>query len=334
MRVLLLAGGAGTRLWPLSSEHRPKQVLPPLSQKTRLAETYERVLPLTDEIFVATTENHADLVLSELKSLPADRVVLEPFRRNSGPALLSAALQFERDGDPVTAAIPSDQTVADAEAFRRALLQAARVADSASAVVLAVPPSRPETDYGYLEVAETAAGEGLEVVRFIEKPGREDAEACVRPGCLWTAGIFVFRPSRSLAAARRVAGNLMAQVERYRSRLRERDDEGARRAYGEMPSISIDYAVMEKAASIRAVPLRAGWSDVGTWRSVRDIRGPSDDRGNLIVSEAPVLAPGVRDTAIVVSGEGVLVLPFERENELRTAVERLLKREEEDAGRS
>lgn len=333
MRVLLLAGGAGTRLWPLSSEHRPKQFLPLLSRKSLLAETYERVLPLTEEIFVATTENHADLVFSELKSLPADRVVLEPFRRNSGPALLSAALQFERDGDPVTAAIPSDQTVADAEAFRRALSQAARIADSASAVVLAVPPSRPETDYGYLEVAETAAGEGLKVVRFIEKPGREDAEACVRSGCFWNAGIFVFRPSRFLAAARRVAGNLMEQVERYRSRLRERDDEGARRAYGEMPSVSIDYAVMERAASIRAVPLRAGWSDVGTWRSVRDIRGPSDDRGNLIVSEAPVLAPGVRDTAIVVSGEGVLVLPFERENELRAAVERLLKREEEDAGR-
>jgi mannose-1-phosphate guanylyltransferase/mannose-6-phosphate isomerase len=333
MRVLLLAGGAGTRLWPLSSERRPKQFLPLLSEKSLLAETYERVLPLTEEIFVATTENHADLVFSELKSLPADRVVLEPSRRNSGPALLSAALQFERDGDPVTAAIPSDQTVADAEAFRRALLQAARVADSASAVVLAVPPSRPETDYGYLEVAETAAGEGLEVVRFIEKPGREDAEACVRSGCFWNAGIFVFRPSRFLAAARRVAGNLMEQVEHYRSRLRERDDEGARRAYGEMPSVSIDYAVMEKAASVRAVPLRAGWSDVGTWRSVRDIRGPSDDRGNLIVSEAPVLAPGVRDTAIVVSREGVLVLPFERENELRAAVERLLKREEEDAGR-
>jgi mannose-1-phosphate guanylyltransferase/mannose-6-phosphate isomerase len=333
MRVLLLAGGAGTRLWPLSSERRPKQFLPLLSEKSLLAETYERVLPLTEEIFVATTENHADLVFSELKSLPADRVVLEPLRRNSGPALLCAALQFERDGDPVTAAIPSDQTVADAEAFRRALLQAARVADSASAVVLAVPPSRPETDYGYLEVAETASGEGLEVLRFIEKPGREDAEACVRSGCFWNAGIFVFRPSRFLAAARRVAGNLMEQAEYYRSRLRERDDEGARRAYGEMPSVSIDYAVMEKAASVRAVPLRAGWSDVGTWRSVRDIRGPSDDRGNLIMSEAPVLAPGVRDTAIVVSGEGVLVLPFERENELRAAVERLLKREEEDAGK-
>jgi mannose-1-phosphate guanylyltransferase/mannose-6-phosphate isomerase len=334
MRALLLAGGAGTRLWPLSSERRPKQFLPLLSEKSLLAETYERVRPLTDDIFVATTENHADLVLQELRSLPADRIVLEPSRRNSGPALLSAALQFERDGDPVTAAIPSDQTVADTDAFRRALSQADRVAEAASAVVLAVPASRPETDYGYLEVAESASGEGLEVVRFLEKPGREDAEACVRRGCFWNAGIFVFRPSRFLAAARRVAGSLVEQAERYRSRLRERDEEGARRAYAEMPSVSIDYAVMERMASVRAVPLRAGWSDVGTWRSVRDIRGPSDDRGNLIVSDAPVLAPGIRDTAIVVSADGVLVLPFERENELRAAVERLGRRVEEGDSKS
>ena len=328
-RALLLAGGAGTRLWPLSSGRRPKQFLPLLSPKSLLAETYERVLPLTEEIFVATTESHADLVFSELKSLPADRILLEPSRRNSGPALLSAALQFERDGDPVTAAIPSDQTVADADAFRRALSQAARVAESSSAVVLAVPPSRPETDYGYLEVAESASGEGLEVIRFIEKPGREDAEACVRSGCFWNAGIFVFRPSRFLAAARKAAGALVEQVEQYRRRLRERDDEGARRAYADLPSVSIDYAVMEKAASVRAVPLRAGWSDVGTWRSVRDLRGPSDEHGNLILSDAPVIAPGARNTVIVVSSDGVLVLPFEKEGELRAAVERLGRREDE-----
>jgi mannose-1-phosphate guanylyltransferase len=90
-----------------------------------------------------------------------------------------------------------------------------------------------------------------------------------------------------------------------------------------MPSVSIDYAVMEKVAAVRAVPLRAGWSDVGTWRSVRDLRGPSDEHGNLILSDAPVLAPGARDTAIVVSSEGVLVLPFEKEGDLRSAVERL-----------
>jgi mannose-1-phosphate guanylyltransferase/mannose-6-phosphate isomerase len=326
MRALLLAGGGGTRLWPLSSEQRPKQFLPLLSEKSLLTEAFERLLPLTEDIFVATTEKHADLVLSELKALPADRVILEPCRRNSGPALLSAALQFERDGDPVTAAIPSDQTFADDEAFRRSLSLAARVAETASAVVLAAPPSRAETDYGYLELS-AGGGEGMEAVRFIEKPAREEAEAFVRAGYFWNAGIFVFRPSRFLAEARRVAGPLMEQVERYRRRLRERDDEASRRAYAEMPSVSIDYAVMEKAAGVRAVPLRAGWSDVGSWRSVREIRGASDEHGNLILSDAAVLAPGVRDTAIIVSPNGVLVLPFDREGELRAAVERLAKRE-------
>ncbi|HYR46428.1 MAG TPA: mannose-1-phosphate guanylyltransferase [Thermoanaerobaculia bacterium] len=326
LRVLLLAGGGGTRLWPLSSEERPKQFLPLVSQQSLLAETFERLVPLTDEIFVATSEKHADLVLSELKRLPADRVIPEPVRRNSGPALLSAALQFERDGDPVTAAIPADQTVADDEAFRRALVAAAKAADSASAVVMAVAPSRPETEYGYLEMS--GGDDAKEVARFIEKPSPAEAEECVRSGCFWNAGIFIFRPSRFLAEARRVAADLVAAVERYRERLRERDDEGARAAYAAMPSVSIDYAVMERIAGVRAVPLRAGWSDVGTWRSVRDLRGPSDDRGNLILSDVPVLAPGVRDSAIIVARAGVLVLPFEREAELRAAVERLGHREE------
>lgn len=329
LRVLLLAGGGGTRLWPLSSEERPKQFLPLVSERSLLAETCERLLPLTDEIFVATSEKHADLVLSELKWLPADRVIPEPARRNSGPALLSAALQFERDGDPITAAVPADQAVSDAEAFRRALVSAAKAADSASAVVMAVAPSRPETEFGYLEMSD--GNEAMEVARFIEKPGAAEAEECVRSGCFWNAGIFVFRPSRFLAEARRVAGDLVLRVEQYRERLRERDDEGARAAYSAMPSVSIDYAVMEKIAGVKAVPLRAGWSDVGTWRSVRDLRGPSDDRGNLILSETRVLAPGVRDTAIVVAPAGVLVLPFEREGELRAAVERLSRREEPDA---
>lgn len=325
-----MAGGVGTRLWPLSTAERPKQFLPLLSDQSLLAETYERVIPLTEDIFVATAERHADLVLAELKALPADHILLEPSRRNSGPAMLSAAIAFERDGDPVTAAIPSDQTVADADAFRRALSAAARAADAASAVVLAVPPSRPDTDFGYLEVSEDAAGDGLAVSRFIEKPGREEAEAFVKGGCYWNAGIFVFRPSRFLAEARRVAGPLVEQVERYRERLRERDEDAARRAWEEMPSVSIDYAVMEKANRVRAIPLRAGWSDVGTWRSVRELRGPSDEHGNLVFSKTRVVAPGVRETAIVVSEEGILVMPFEREGDLRASVERLTKRSGEE----
>lgn len=323
IRVLLLAGGGGTRLWPLSTEERPKQFLPLLSKKSLLAETYERVKPIAKDVFVATTTELAPRVRKQLKGLPAKHVLAEPCRRNSGPAILAAAMRFEEEGDDVTAAVPCDQTVADAEAFRKALLAAGRVADLASVVVLGVPPSRPETDYGYLEIREGAGGEGLDVVRFIEKPEAAQAEESVRAGHFWNAGIFVFRPSRLLAEARRAAPELAAGVAAFRERVRTGDEAGARKAYAALPAVSIDYAVMEKAALVRAIPLRAGWSDVGTWRAVRDLKGTSDERGNLIVSDTPVLAPGVRDSAIVVGPDGILVLPFEREGELRSAVERL-----------
>jgi len=323
MRVLLLAGGGGTRLWPLSTPARPKQFLPLVSSRSLLADTFDRVAPVSDEIFVATAEEYADLVRAELPAVPPERILLEPARRNSGPPILRAALDFERDGDPVTAALPSDHAVADAPAFRAALAAAARVCESASVVVLGVPPDRPETDFGYLEVADSEARNGHEVVQFVEKPDAVRVSSFLVSGRhFWNAGIFVFRPSRFLAEARRVAADLVSAVDRYRQRLAG-DPEGARAVWESLPATSIDYAVMERARGVRAVPLSAGWSDVGSWSAVRDLRGSTDGRGNLVVSERPVLAPGVRDTAIVVGGEGVLVLPFDSEKELRGAVERL-----------
>ena len=332
MRVLLLAGGGGTRLWPLSTDEAPKQFLPLLSTRSLLAETYDRVAPSTRDIWVATSERHRERVRAELPDVPAERVLAEPARRNSGPAVIFAALEFEADGDPVTAAVPSDQTVADDGAFRAALAAAGEAAASASAsvVVLGVPPTRPDTDFGYLEGDREEASATLKVERFVEKPDPSRAEELVAAGCLWNAGIFVFRPSRFLAEARRVAAELVAAVEEYRSLVSAQAKPNAmgaasartaRDAYAALPDISIDYAVMEKASGVRAVRLRAGWSDVGTWRSVRDLKGASDARGNLIISDRPVLAPGVSDAAIVVGPGGVLVLPFDRERELKAAVE-------------
>jgi len=242
---------------------------------------------------------------------------------SSGIAGALTSLLFAEQGDPLTAVVPSDHTTADPEAFRRALQSAAPAADACTVILFGVPPTRPETDYGYLELADDTPGRGMEVVRFIEKPGPAEAEAYVKAGCLWNAGIFLFRPSRLIAEARRVAPDLMRGLQVYRRAVASRDRPAARRAYEALPNISIDYAVMEKASGVRAFPLRAGWSDVGTWRSVRDLRGPSDERGNLIMAPAPVLAPGVRDTAIVAGPAGILVLPFAREAELKAAVEKL-----------
>ncbi len=314
MRILLLAGGGGTRLWPLSTDARPKQFLALLSDKSLLAETWERLLPFSTDVWVATAARHAGLVARELPQLEPGRILAEPARRNSGPAILAAAVRFAAGGDPVTAAVPSDQTVRDAGALRRALAAAGNLADAASVVVLAVPPTRPETDFGYLELAGSA------VARFVEKPDAARAREFAASGRhFWNAGIFVFRPSRLLAEARRVAPDLVAGVERF---VRT----GAAADYEALPDISIDYAVMEKAAGVHAVPLDAGWSDVGTWRSVRELRGASDAAGNLVLSEAPVLLPGVRDTAVVAGDAGILVLPFDREAELKPAVEALRQR--------
>ena len=331
MRALLLAGGGGTRLWPLSTEENPKQFLPLLSDRSLLAETYDRLVPWTREIFVATSARHAGRVRAELPDVPPARVLAEPCRRNSGPAVLSAALAFEEDGDPITAVVPSDQTVADAAAFRSALAAAGDAADAGTVVVMGIPPARPETDFGYLDVSPDAHSASLEVRRFIEKPDAELAAELIRSGCLWNAGIFVFRPSRFLAEARRVASVLVAAVEIYRRSLASGLPDATRAAadaYALLPDVSIDYAVMEKASGVRAIPLRAGWSDAGTWRSVRDLKGASDAHGNLIVSDRPVIAPGVSNAAIVVGPAGVLILPFERERELKGAVE-ALRREEE-----
>lgn len=332
MRALLLAGGGGTRLWPLSTDEVPKQFLPLLSSRSLLAETYARVAAATRDVWVATSERHAERVRTELPEVPAKRVFAEPARRNSGPAVIFAALEFEADGDPVTAAIPSDQTVADDDAFRAALAAAGEAAATASVVVLGIPPTRPETDFGYLEVGLEEASATLSVKRFVEKPEPKRAEELVAAGCLWNAGIFVFRPSRFLAEARRVAADLVEAVAQYRRLAKAGRTKAAmnaaRDAYASLPDISIDYAVMEKASGVRAVRLRAGWSDVGTWRSVRDLKGASDPRGNLVVSDRPVLAPGISNSAIVVADGGVLVLPFERERELKAAVEGLRREDE------
>ena len=310
-RILLLAGGGGTRLWPLSTEDRPKQFLPLLSEKSLLRETYERVLPLSTDVFVATSAKHAPLVRRELPEVPADRILAEPVRRNSGPAILAGALRFAADGDPITAAIPSDQTVRDDAAFRRAIGEAVSLADAASVVLLTAPPTRPEPDYGYVE------HRGGRVTGFTEKPKPDRARELAATGRhFWNAGIFVFRPSRLLAEARQVAGDLVVATARWVA-------SGSAGDYEALPDVSIDVAVMEKISSVRAVPLDAGWSDVGTWRSVRDLRGASDPSGNLVIAPVPVLAPGVKDTAVVVGPSGVLVLPFEREGELRAAVDKL-----------
>ena len=320
IRSLLLAGGAGTRLWPLSTEKRPKQFLSLGGKQSLLRDTYERLAPLGGDFFVATAEAYRDLTLSELPELSEGGLMLEPFRRNTGPAILCAALRFERDGDAVTAVVPADQTVSDPEALRAALRTAAATAASERSIVtLGIVPVRPETELGYIE-SEPEEGESAarRVRRFVEKPDLETAKQYLGAGnFLWNAGIFVFRPSDLIAEAARVEPELLEACRRY-----DRETgKGAAETYSRLPSISFDYAIMEKAKKIFCVPCDAGWNDVGSYRALRELLG-CDANGNLVISspDQPVLTVGISDSVVAATAEGILVFPGSRESDLRDAV--------------
>ena len=352
---VILSGGAGTRLWPLSRELYPKQLLPLLGQRTLIQQTVLRASQIQDAAapIVVCNEEHRFLVAEQLRQLGLDGagIILEPAGRNTAPALTLAALYSVKDGeDAVALVMPADHIIRDREAFHRAVREGAAWAEDGCWVTFGVPPTRAETGYGYLRTGVEFGArrdEGCDVYgleAFVEKPDAETAEAYLRSDrYLWNSGIFMMRMSHWLAAIKAARPEIMACCQRA---FTEGSQDGdfyrlAAEQFGQCPSESIDYAVMEglpgTTEKVVTIPFQAGWSDVGAWSTLWEVVD-KDEQGNalrgdvlthdtadslLMAHHRVVAGVGLRDILVIETADAVLVVHKDHAQDVKAIVERL-----------
>jgi mannose-1-phosphate guanylyltransferase/mannose-6-phosphate isomerase len=350
---VILAGGSGSRLWPLSREYYPKPLLPLTSDNTLLQETATRLdgLPeLADAVYVCN-EEHRFLVaeqVNELGKTPA-RIILEPEGRNTAPALTLAALYIaEREPDSLMVVMPADHVIQQQEKFVEAVTEGIRHAGQGSLVTFGIVPDRVETGYGYIKRnGELEGGQSWAVARFVEKPDLETAERYLAEGdYYWNSGIFLMRTDRWLQEIGQHRADIL---ESCRSALEQgtRDSDFLRvkrKAFLNCPADSIDYAVMENTRHAVVVPLSAGWSDVGAWSSLwdmcpRDAEGnviqgdviAQDTRNALLVAQHRCLATvGIDDVIVVETADAVLVAAREKAQDVKEIVKQLKAKNREE----
>ncbi len=315
--AVIMAGGGGTRFWPLSRVGRPKQFLAIAGERTMLQQAWERCVHVTGtaaRVAVVTGERYAELTREQLPELAADNLLLEPEARNTAPCLAyAAAVLRARDPEAVMAVFPADHVIRDLDGLALSVRSAAAAAAVGYLVTFGVPPRYPETGYGYVEVGEplslaAAPAPVHEVRAFREKPDAATAKRYLEAGnFLWNSGMFVWRADALLAACERhlpAAGRAAAAMLAAGG-----DAEARRRAYADMPATSIDYGIMEVADNVACVRAQFDWSDVGSWEALHELL-EGDDSGNAGAGE--IVAVDARDNLVHAPGDVVALLGVER----------------------
>ncbi|HZE98376.1 MAG TPA: mannose-1-phosphate guanylyltransferase [Planctomycetota bacterium] len=306
--AVIMAGGSGTRFWPLSRKHKPKQTLPILGGATMVRQTVERLFPLFSprEAFVVTAKEHADVVRRDLDLLPQENIIDEPTGRDTAAAVgLAATFLQWRDADAAFAVLPADHYIDDPARFQKALERGREAARGGALVTFGIRPRYPATSYGYLQRGEKR-GDLYRVQRFCEKPKADVAKQFVDSGdYYWNGGIFVWEAKSILAAIEKFLPELSASLKEIGAALgTSRLPSTLSREYGKIQRISIDYGVMEKADSVLMIETDFEWDDVGSWSAAADRRS-KDAGGNAV--EGRVLAIDTKDSLVLSSDPEHLV---------------------------
>jgi mannose-1-phosphate guanylyltransferase len=350
---VILAGGRGTRFWPLSRKRMAKQLLPLNSKKSMIQETVERLLPLAkpEQFWIITNGDLRGAISKQLKKLEKKQIVAEPLGRNTAPAIgLAAFLLAKRDPNAVIGMFPSDHVISNEKRFRADIARAAEIAaQGANIVVIGIKPTRAETGYGYIEAGKESQKGGLQVRRFLEKPNAEVAEQFVQAGnFFWNSGMFVWS-ARTLADALsehlpKTAPLLEKIAASYGTRKFEKT---FARLYPQCENISIDYAVLEPRSAkgegksgIYCIPAGFGWNDLGSWTALHEHRNAGNDEkanvvmaeqsfmlnaeGNFIHSERKfVAAVGVNNLVVVETDDALLITTREHSQDVGKIVKYL-----------
>jgi len=352
---VILSGGSGSRLWPLSRELNPKQFLPLLSDESMLQETLQRLQGVDGlaEPVVVCNESHRFLVAEQLRAIGHEQsaIILEPKGRNTAPAISVAALHLQaQQGDPVMLVLPADHVIANLEAFHSTLNIGLDLAEQGKLVTFGIVPDCPETGYGYIQQGDSLNASKLayQVARFVEKPDSETAQNYLDSGeYYWNSGMFMFRCSVLLQELKKFNPEMLSSTEQALHKATHDFDfvRLDKDSFVACPSDSIDYAVMEKTSESVVLPLDANWNDVGAWDALWDI-GDKDENGNVvhgdIISDAVsdsyihagnrlVAAIGMQDCIIVETADAVLVADKKQAQSVKKVVETLKATQREEA---
>lgn len=323
----------------MSTDRNPKQFLQLFGGRSLIQMTWQRLSRLTDpqSVFVSTNERYAGLVEQQLPDLPPENILLEPSRRNTAPAIATCCVTIsKRNPGAVIGIFPSDHAILDEEAFGRVIERAFdHAAGSESLVTIGLQPTEPSTGFGYLELGEVLADGIRTVTRFVEKPDEAKARAFVESGRFaWNGGMFVWRDDVFIRNLREHSPDIAELTDRI---VAADSPEERENLYAQMPSISIDYALMEKSADVASASGEFGWSDVGSWKAVASVAGESgqsnvitEDSENVFVrtySGRTVAVVGLKGVAVIESEDGLLVLNLERAELLSGVVKRLREQE-------